>query len=75
MDEFFCWLRYQWVTAWELGKEISIDKQTCMFHGRSEYKVCSGWHKRLGDGLQEDALADDGYTWAFHFQNKPVDKK
>ena len=40
--------------------------------GRSEYKIRCGKYKRLGDGIQTDWIADDGYTFDFYFQNEPV---
>jgi hypothetical protein len=42
--------------------------------GKSEFKTRSEKFKRLGDGLQGDCIADDGYTWDFYFRNEPVDK-
>ena len=50
-----------------------MDKQTTKMQGKCEYKSC-GKFKRLGDGLQGDCIADDGYTWDFYFCNEPVDK-
>jgi len=72
VDEFFRWLRYMWKEAWVLAKEFSNDKQTCKMQGRSEYKMRCGKFKRLGDGLQGDCIAYDGYTWDFYFRNQPV---
>eukprot|EP00957_Ditylum_brightwellii_P046789 3550976-Ditylum_brightwellii.AAC.1 len=43
--------------------------------GRSEYKVRCGKYKRIGDGLQADCIADDGYTWDLCFRDKPVPKE
>ena len=63
VDELFRWLRFIWKEAWVLAKEFSIDEQSCKMQGKSEYKVRCGKFKRLGDGLQCDCLADDGYTW------------
>ncbi len=40
--------------------------------GRSEYKIRCGKYKRLGNGIQTDWIADDGYTFDFYFQNEPV---
>merc|ERR1739845_296481 len=36
-------------------------------------KTRCGKYKRIGDGLQADCLADDGYTFDFYFRNEPVD--
>ena len=72
-DEFFCWLRYIWKKAWVLGRNFSVDKQTCSMQGQSMYKTRCGKFKRIGDGLQTDCIADDGYTWDFYFRNEPVD--
>ena len=41
--------------------------------GKSQYKTRCGKFKRIGDGLQADCLADDGYTFDFYFRNEPVD--
>jgi hypothetical protein len=74
VDEFFRWLRYIWKEAWILGADFSVDEQTTKMQGKSEYKTRCGKFKRLGDGIQADCLADDGYTWDFYFRNEPVDK-
>ena len=58
-----------------MGKDFSIDKQTCKMQGKSEYKTHCGKFKRLGDGIQTDCIADDGYTWDIYFCNEPVDKE
>ena len=71
VDELFRWLRYIWKEAWVLGKDFSIDEQSCKMQGKSEYKTRCGKFKRLGDGIQTDAIADDGYTWDFYFHNEP----
>lgn len=42
---------------------------------KSEFKCRCGKFERLGDGLQTDAIADDGYTYDFYFRNEPVPKK
>ena len=75
VDEFFRWLRFIWKQAWVLGKDFSIDEQTCEMQGKSEYKTCCGKFKRLGDGIQTDCIADDGYTWDFYFCNERFDHK
>ena len=31
-----------------------------------------GKYKRLGNGIQTDCIADDGYTFDFYFQNETV---
>ena len=75
VDEFFRWLRHQWKQAWEVSKTCSVDEQTCCMQGRSEYKTRCGKYKRIGDGIQADCMADDGYTFDFYFRNEPVDQK
>jgi len=42
--------------------------------GKSRFKTRCGKFKRVGDGLQADCLADDGYTFDFYFRNEPVDE-
>jgi hypothetical protein len=71
VDEFFCWLRYIWKEAWVLAKGFSVNKQTCKMQGKSNYKSCCGKFKQLGDGLQGDCVADDGYMWDFYFWSEP----
>ena len=73
VDELFRWLRHIWKEAWVLGKGFSNDEQSCKMQGKSEYKTRCGKFKRLGDGIQTDAIADDGYTWDFYFRNEPSD--
>ena len=75
VDEFFRWLRYIIKEAWHVGENFSIDEQTCKMQGRSEYKTRCGKFKRIGDGIQADCIADDGYTVDFYFRNEPVDQK
>ena len=57
-----------------MGEDFSMDEQTTKMQGKSEYKTRCGKFKRLGDGIQGDCIADDGYTWDFYFRNEPVDK-
>jgi len=57
-DEFFRWLRHIWKEAWILAEGFSLDEQTCMMQGKSEYKTRCGKFERLGDGLQGDCIAD-----------------
>jgi hypothetical protein len=73
VNELFCWLGHIWKAVWVLGKDFSNDKQSCKMQGKSKYKVQCGKFKRLGDGLQMDCLADNGYTWDFYFLNEPSD--
>ncbi len=75
VDEFFRWLRYIWKEGWCLGKGFLIDEQSCKTQGKSKYKTRCGKFKRLGDGIQMDAIANDGYTWDFYFPNKPIDQE
>ena len=73
VDELFRWLRHIWKDAWVLGKGFSNDKQSCKMQGKSEYKTRCGKLKRLGDGIQMDAIANDGYKWDFYLRNEPSD--
>jgi hypothetical protein len=68
VDEFR-WLRHIWKEAWILAQGFSLDEQTCIMQGESEYKTRCGKFKRIGDGLQGDCIADNGYTWDFYFHN------
>ena len=40
--------------------------------GKSMYKTSCGKNKRIGDGIQCDAFADNGYTFDFYFRNEPT---
>jgi hypothetical protein len=73
--EFFHWLWHIWKEAWVLGENFLIDEQTCKRQGKCEYKTWCGKFKRIGDGLQGDCIADNGYTWDFYFQNEPIDAR
>ena len=67
VDELYWWLRYIMPQAWNLSKNFSVDEQTCKMQGKSIHKTRCGKYKRLGDGIQCDAIADDGYTYDFYF--------
>ncbi len=43
--------------------------------GKSKYKVRCWKFKKLGNELQADCIADNGYTWDFYFCNEPRDTK
>ncbi len=47
VDSFFRWLRHVWKEAWVLGKNCSVDEQTCKMQGKSEYKTCCGSSRGL----------------------------
>ncbi len=55
-----------------LAENFSIDEQTTKCQGKCEQKTRCGKFKRIGDGLQCDCIADDGYTWDFYFRNEPI---
>ena len=61
--------------GWCPSKWFAADKQTCPMQGQSINKLRCGKFKRVGDGLQADCLAFDGYTFGFYFRNEPVDEK
>ena len=65
VDEFFRWNRYIWKEAWCLNKNFLIDEQTCKIQGKCEYKTRCEKYKRVGDGIQTDCIADDGFTYDF----------
>ncbi len=75
INELFRWLHYIWKEAWELAKDYLIDKQSCKMQGKPEYKTRYGNFKRLGDGIQGDCMAINGYTWDFYFQNEPINQE
>jgi hypothetical protein len=61
VDELFCWLHHIWKEAWVLAKEFSNDEQSCKMQLRLEYKTWCGKFKWLGNGIQANCLAGDGY--------------
>jgi len=72
----FWWCRYSiWKEARELAENFSIGEQTCKIQGKSEYKTHCRKFKRVGDGIQRDCIADDGFTYDFYFRNEPVDMR
>ncbi len=75
VKEFFNWLHIIWKEAWDLGPVVSANEQTYSMQGKSQYKTCCWKYKRIGDGLQTDAITNDGYTFDFYFRNEPVDNK
>ena len=56
-------------------QKISIDNQTCKLQGKSNYNTRCGKFKRIGDGIQNDCMVDDGYTYDFYLRNEHVDQK
>ncbi len=42
--------------------------------GKSEFKMQCGSFKQIGDGIQADCIADDGFKYYFFFCNEPVNK-
>ncbi len=56
-------------------KGFSIDAQSCKMQGKSKYKTRCGKFKRLGDAIQMDAIANNGYTWDFYFHNEPINQE
>eukprot|EP00957_Ditylum_brightwellii_P103697 7900173-Ditylum_brightwellii.AAC.1 len=68
-------LKYTWKKVCLLAEDVSADEQMVAMQGWSDYKVQCNKHKRIGDGLQAECIADDGYTWDFYLRNEPVPKK
>ncbi len=58
-----------------MGPTLSADEQSCSIQGKFQYKTHCGNYKTIGDGIKTNAIADDGYTVDFYFQNEPVAKK
>ncbi len=44
-------------------------------HIQLMYKIMCGKYKRIGDGIQMDAIVDNGYIFDFYFCRERVDKK
>jgi hypothetical protein len=57
--------------SWLLAQSISIDEQTIGFQGSHKDKRRITY-KAEGDGFQNDALCQDGYTYQFYFRNEPA---
>ncbi len=74
-NEFFNSLCYIWKESWDLGPSLSADEQTFSMKGKSQYKTHCSKFKHIGDRIQTNAIADNGYTWDFYSQNKPIYKK
>jgi hypothetical protein len=53
---------------WIPGKWLSIDEQTLGFQGRSGIKLRISY-KKEGDGVQCNAICDEGYTFSFFFHH------
>ena len=75
VDELFWWLCHIFAEAWLLGKNFSVDEQTCRIQGKSKYKTRCVKFKRIDDAIQTGCIADDAYTYAFYFRNEPSGEK
>jgi hypothetical protein len=75
VDDFFRWLCYIWKEVWCLAKGFLINEQSCKMQGKSKHKTHCGKFKRLGDGIQTNAIANDGYMWDFYIRNEPIDQE
>jgi hypothetical protein len=73
-DPFLGWIQTVSIAAWDLGKEISGDKQTIGFKGNHQDKQHISY-KREGDGFLTDAISEDRYTYLFYFRNMPAPKQ
>jgi len=60
--------------SWLLGKVASGDEQTMGFQGRCSDKKRINF-KNEGDGFQNDAICDNGFTYAVYFRNEPAPQK
>jgi hypothetical protein len=60
------WMNLIFKLAWILARSVSIDEQTIGFQGKHKDKRRITY-KRAGDGFQNDALCQDGYTYQFYF--------
>ena len=74
VDELFRWMRYILPEAWVCSPDLSADEQTAKCQCKTQHKSRCGRQKRLGDGVQCDAVGDNGYTVHFYFRNEPVPK-
>ena len=60
--------------AWALVRALAVDEMTMGFKGRNRDKR-QITYKAEGDGLQADALCDDGYTYQVYLFNDTAPKK
>ena len=74
-DELFRWSQHIWKKAWKLGPNFSVDEQTAGMQGGSKYNTRCGKYIPIGDGIQVDDIADDGFTYSFYWRNEPPPKK
>ena len=74
IDPFLAWIKSISKKAWKLGKIISVDEQTCGFQGQHASKLRITY-KKEGNGLQCEALYDDGYTFTFYFRHDSPPEK
>jgi hypothetical protein len=68
------WLNFVMPLAWILGRVFSVDEQTIGFQGNHADKKRITY-KAEGDGFQNDALCQDGWTHQVHFRNEPAPVK
>jgi hypothetical protein len=68
------WLNFLSPIAWILGRTFSVDEQTIGFQGNHVDKKRITY-KAEGDGFQNDALCQDGWTHQVHFRNEPAPVK
>ena len=59
---------------WYLGRVFSIDKMTMGFKGNHQ-DIGRLTYKAGGEGFQENALCQDGFTYAIHMINDPAPKQ
>ncbi len=55
VDSFFRWLRHIWKQAWVLGKNCSVDEQTCKMQGKVSIKLAVG--SSSGSGMDYNVIA------------------
>jgi hypothetical protein len=68
------WLNFLMPLAWLLGEDFAVDEQTIGFQGHHADKKRITY-KAEGDGFQNDALGQDGWTHQVYFRNDPAPEK
>jgi hypothetical protein len=68
VDPFLAHVQNKSIKAWDVGQNISGDKQTTGFKGKHEDKQRINC-KKEGGGLLAETLCESGYTYTFYLWN------
>ena len=68
------WMNFLFFLVWALEIEFLIDKMTMCFKGKHHDKRRITY-KQEGDGFQDDALCNAGFTYQVYMRNDPLLRK